>query len=378
MSITIATNVPALKAQRYLNQSSQLLNQSLERLASGRRINSAKDDAAGLQLSNRLTTQIRGLDVAIKNGNDGLSILQTAEGAMSESSTIMQRMRDLSLQAANGSNSDGDRQALQQEVFELNKELNRIAETTSFAGKRLLNGQYGSASFQIGAGAGEALSVKLASMRSDTLAMTSVVATSELSLGSDWRVDSSNNQLEIELLTDLSGGTKSYSLSLKAGDDIEQVATYINGQVPEISASIDQNGHLQITRTANEGAGAMTLRGSFIGELGSAIWQEESVNDIDISSVGGAQRAISILDNAMKHVDEQRAYLGANQNRIEHALSNLANTQENLSASNSRILDTDYAKETAQMVKQQILQQVSASILAQAKNTPNLALSLLS
>ncbi len=370
--------MPALKAQRYLNQSSQLLNQSLERLASGRRINSAKDDAAGLQLSNRLTTQIRGLDVAIKNGNDGLSILQTAEGAMSESSTIMQRMRDLSLQAANGSNSDGDRQALQQEVFELNKELNRIAETTSFAGKRLLNGQYGSASFQIGAGAGEALSVKLASMRSDTLAMTSVVATSELSLGSDWRVDSSNNQLEIELLTDLSGGTKSYSLSLKAGDDIEQVATYINGQVPEISASIDQNGHLQITRTANEGAGAMTLRGSFIGELGSAIWQEESVNDIDISSVGGAQRAISILDNAMKHVDEQRAYLGANQNRIEHALSNLANTQENLSASNSRILDTDYAKETAQMVKQQILQQVSASILAQAKNTPNLALSLLS
>jgi flagellin len=377
MSITIATNVPALKAQRSLNQSTQLLNQSLERLASGHRINGAKDDAAGLQISNRLTSQIRGIDVAMRNGNDSLSIMQTAEGAMQESTNILQRMRDLSLQSSNGSNSSAEREALQQEVAALDDELNRIAETTSFGGQRLLNGSFGTSSFQIGASAGEAVAVTLMDMRSDAFGMSSAVHTANLPVGSGWRVDASNQDLTLNWQDNL-GQNQSLSLALKQGDDLEQVVTYINGQTDEVSASVDEQGHLQLVRATVKGAGALTISGSFATEIGGLSTQVSSIKQMDISSVGGAQSAVSMIDSALEYVDSQRAYLGANQNRIEHALNNLSNTQENLSASNSRILDTDYAKETTAMLKQQILQQVSTTILAQAKQTPNLALTLLS
>ncbi|MEF1187326.1 flagellin, partial [Vibrio sinaloensis] len=151
MAITVNTNVSAMTAQRHLTNATDLLNQSLERLASGSRINSAKDDAAGLQISNRLETQMSGLDVAVRNANDGISITQTAEGAMNETTNILQRMRDLSLQSSNGSNSQAERTALQEEMAALNDELNRIAETTSFGGRKLLNGSFASSSLQIGA-----------------------------------------------------------------------------------------------------------------------------------------------------------------------------------------------------------------------------------
>ncbi len=171
MSITVNTNVAAMTAQRHLGTATDMLNQSLERLSSGSRINSAKDDAAGLQISNRLESQMRGLDVAVRNANDGISIMQTAEGAMQESTNLLQRMRDLSLQSANGSNSKAERVALQEEMTALNAELNRIAETTSFGGRKLLNGSFGESSFQIGASSGEAVQVSLLNMRSDTLDM---------------------------------------------------------------------------------------------------------------------------------------------------------------------------------------------------------------
>nr|NAX43901.1 flagellin [Vibrio sp. V25_P4S6T154] len=171
MAITVNTNVSALIAQRHLGSASEMLNQSLERLASGKRINRAKDDAAGLQISNRLESQMRGLDVAVRNANDGISIMQTAEGAMQETTSLLQRMRDLSLQSANGANSKADRQALQEEMSALNDELNRIAETTSFGGRKLLNGSFGQSSFQIGASSGEAVQVSLKNMRSDSLDM---------------------------------------------------------------------------------------------------------------------------------------------------------------------------------------------------------------
>ncbi|MCP3700667.1 MAG: flagellin, partial [Aliivibrio sp.] len=161
MTVTVNTNVSAMTAQRYLNQATEHLNQSMERLSSGSRINSAKDDAAGLQISNRLKSQMSGLDVAVRNANDGISIAQTAEGAMNESTNILQRMRDLALQSSNGSNSLQDRQAIQEEADALNDELNRIAETTSFGGRRLLNGQFGTSTFQIGANAGEAVQLTL-------------------------------------------------------------------------------------------------------------------------------------------------------------------------------------------------------------------------
>lgn len=376
MAITVNTNISALVAQRHLTNATDMLNQSMERLSSGKRINSAKDDAAGLQISNRLQAQMRGLDVAVRNANDGISIMQTAEGAMNEVTNIMQRMRDLSLQSANGSNSNAERMALQEEVSALNDELNRIAETTSFGGRKLLNGTFGKSAFQIGAASGEAVQVELKSMRTDGLDMGGFSYISRGRAGSDWKVKSDSNELTISFVNRL-GETEQVHISAQAGDDIETLATYINGQTDKVSASVNEDGQLQIFMAGKETSGTISFSGDLANELGLELKGYQAVDSIDVTSVGGAQQAVAVLDTAMKYVDSHRAELGAYQNRFNHAINNLDNIHENVAASNSRILDTDYAKETTQMVKQQILQQVSTSILAQAKQAPNLVLSLL-
>ena len=376
MAITVNTNVSALVAQRNLSNASNMLNQSLERLASGNRINSAKDDAAGLQISNRLEAQMSGIDVAVRNANDGISIMQTAEGAMNETTNIMQRMRDLSLQSANGSNSKSERIAIQEEITALNDELNRIAETTSFGGKKLLNGSFGNTAFQIGGSSGEAVQVGLKSMRTDGIDMGGFSYVANGMADKSWAVSSGNTKFNMSF-TDRFGQSQSISINAKAGDDIEQLATYINGQTDQVSASVNEDGQLQIYMAGEQTSGTISFSGSLADELSMSSGRYESVNDIDVTSAGGAQRAVSILDTAMKYVDSHRSELGAMQNRFDHAINNLQNVHENLATSNSRIKDTDYAKETTQMIKQQILQQVSTSILAQAKQAPNLALTLL-
>ncbi|HCG7402752.1 TPA: flagellin [Vibrio parahaemolyticus] len=376
MAITVNTNVAALVAQRHLTSATDMLNQSMERLSSGKRINSAKDDAAGLQISNRLQSQMRGLDVAVRNANDGISIMQTAEGAMNEVTNIMQRMRDLSLQSANGSNSQAERTALQEEVTALNDELNRIAETTSFGGRKLLNGTFGKSSFQIGAASGEAVQIELKSMRTDGLDMGGFSYVAQGHADSDWQVKENANDLTMSF-TNRSGETEKIQINAKAGDDIEELATYINGQTDKVTASVNEKGQLQIFMAGEETAGTISFSGDLASELGMSLKGYDAVNNLNITTVGGAQQAVAVLDTAMKFVDSQRAELGAYQNRFNHAINNLDNIHENLAASNSRIQDTDYAKETTQMVKQQILQQVSTTILAQAKQAPNLALTLL-
>ncbi|NWJ67410.1 flagellin [Vibrio parahaemolyticus] len=376
MAITVNTNVAALVAQRHLTSATDMLNQSMERLSSGKRINSAKDDAAGLQISNRLQSQMRGLDVAVRNANDGISIMQTAEGAMNEVTNIMQRMRDLSLQSANGSNSQAERTALQEEVTALNDELNRIAETTSFGGRKLLNGTFGKSSFQIGAASGEAVQIELKSMRTDGLDMGGFSYVAQGRADSDWQVKENANDLTMSF-TNRSGETEKIQINAKAGDDIEELATYINGQTDKVTASVNEKGQLQIFMAGEETAGTISFSGDLASELGMSLKGYDAVNNLNITTVGGAQQAVAVLDTAMKFVDSQRAELGAYQNRFNHAINNLDNIHENLAASNSRIQDTDYAKETTQMVKQQILQQVSTTILAQAKQAPNLALTLL-
>ena len=375
MAITVNTNVSALVAQRNLSNASNMLNQSLERLASGNRINSAKDDAAGLQISNRLEAQMSGIDVAVRNANDGISIMQTAEGAMNETTNIMQRMRDLSLQSANGSNSKSERIAIQEEITALNDELNRIAETTSFGGKKLLNGSFGNTAFQIGGSSGEAVQVGLKSMRTDGIDMGGFSYVANGMADKSWAVSSGNTEFNMSF-TDRFGQSQSISINAKAGDDIEQLATYINGQTDQVSASVNEDGQLQIYMAGEQTSGTISFSGSLADELSMSSGRYESVNDIDVTSAGGAQRAVSILDTAMKYVDSHRSELGAMQNRFDHAINNLQNVHENLATSNSRIKDTDYAKETTQMLKQQILQQVSTTILAQAKQAPNLALTL--
>lgn len=376
MSITVNTNVSAMTAQRYLNSATDGVNQSMERLSSGFKINSAKDDAAGLQISNRLTSQSRGLDVAVRNANDGISIAQTAEGAMNESTNILQRMRDLSLQSSNGSNTTADREAIQQEVGALNDELNRIAETTSFGGSRLLNGQFGTKSFQIGADSGEAVMLNLNNMRSDAASMGGTSYKAETQLDAGWAVNAENSELTVSFLNK-AGEEKELTINAKAGDDIEQVATYINGQTDSINASVSEKGELQIVTSNDKVQGEVSFGGSLAGELKMGQAQEETVKSIDVTTVGGSQKAVAILDAAMQFVDSNRADLGAFQNRFNHAISNLDNINENVSASNSRIKDVDFAKETTEMTKAQILQQASSSILAQAKQAPNAALGLL-
>ncbi len=376
MAITVNTNVAALVAQRHLANATDMLNQSLERLSSGKRINSAKDDAAGLQISNRLQSQMRGLDIAVRNANDGISIMQTAEGAMNETTNILQRMRDLSLQSANGSNSHAERTALQEEMTALNDELNRIAETTSFGGRKLLNGSFGSAAFQIGAASGEAVQVQLKSMRSDGIDMGGFSYIANERASSDWQVKEGENALSMSF-TNRFGETETIQINAKVGDDIEELATYINGQTDKVTASVNEEGQLQLFMAGEETSGTLSFSGDLASELGLQLKGYDAVDNIDITSVGGAQQAVAVLDTAMKYVDSHRAELGAYQNRFSHAINNLDNIHENLATSNSRIQDTDYAKETTRMVKQQILQQVSTSILAQAKKGPNLALTLL-
>ncbi|MGF1881376.1 flagellin [Vibrio splendidus] len=376
MAITVNTNVSALVAQRNLSNANNMLNQSLERLASGSRINSAKDDAAGLQISNRLEAQMSGIDVAVRNANDGISIMQTAEGAMNETTNIMQRMRDLSLQASNGSNSQSERTAIQEEVTALNDELNRIAETTSFGGKKLLNGSFGSSSFQIGGSSGEAVQIGLKNMRTDDINMGGFSYVGNGMASDSWAVKSNQNDMTMSF-TDRFGQPQEITINAKEGDDIEELATYINGQTDLVSASVNDEGQLQIYMSGEDTAGTISFSGSLASELSMSAGYYESVDDINVTDVGGAQRAVSILDTAMKYVDSHRSELGAMQNRFDHAINNLENVHENLATSNSRIKDTDYAKETTQMLKQQILQQVSTTILAQAKQAPNLALTLL-
>ncbi|KOO07040.1 flagellin [Vibrio hepatarius] len=376
MAINVNTNVSAMTAQRHLNGAAEGMQKSMERLSSGYKINSARDDAAGLQISNRLTSQSRGLDMAVKNANDGISIAQTAEGAMNETTNILQRMRDLALQSSNGSNSRSERVAIQEEVTALNDELNRIAETTSFGGNKLLNGNFGSKSFQIGASSGEAVQLTMKNMRSDTTDMGGKAYVAASGQAADWTVSAGSTDLTLDY-TDVHGEVKSLTINAKEGDDIEQLATYINGQNDDVKASVGEDGKLQLFAASNKVATDVTIGGALGTEIGFGAAEDRTVADIDVSTVSGSQMAVSIIDGALKNVDSQRAELGAFQNRFGHAINNLDNINENVNASRSRIQDTDFAKETTAMTKSQILQQASTSILAQAKQSPSAALSLL-
>lgn len=379
MAVNVNTNVSAMTAQRYLNSASAAQQTSMERLSSGFKINSAKDDAAGLQISNRLQVQSRGLGVAVRNANDGISIAQTSEGAMNETTTILQRMRDLSLQSANGSNSLSERTAIQEEITALNDELNRIAETTSFGGNKLLNGTFGTKAFQIGADSGEAVMFTLNNMRSDNKFMGGGTYAAGEAKGKDWAVEDTKNELILDI-KDLNGVVEQVKIEAKAGDDIEEVATYINGQTDKVKASVAEGGVLQLFTDNNKvtDAEAIGISGSLATELNLTNARKAvTVDTIDVKTVGGAQESVAIVDAALRFVDSHRAELGAFQNRFGHAISNLENIDENVNASKSRIKDTDFAKETTALTKAQILTQASSSVLAQAKQAPNSALGLL-
>ncbi|MUT72940.1 flagellin [Stutzerimonas frequens] len=476
MALTVNTNIASLNTQRNLQSSSNALATSMQRLSTGSRINSAKDDAAGLQISNRMTSQINGLGVAVRNANDGISIAQTAEGALQQSTNLLQRMRDLALQSANGSNSDADRQALQSEVTQLQDELTRIAETTTFGGRKILDGSFGTTAFQVGSNAYETIDVTL----NDSSA--SALGAYKLSGGTSFGVTAASDA------ADLLDGTEDFTISqagdsaaidVAAGDSAEQVAAKINQTSLNVTARAETRAIIDtyVTPTA---AGSLTLNNIDLGTLAagsslkdfasyindkasqtgitatlsadktkielkgakgqdisfsaasgtalsfsvgnanqdyssktnaitvstagtatglvkgeltlvssesfSAVGSAEtfntaasltSISSVDVSTYKGAQDAIDVIDGALGAIDSQRAALGAVQNRFDNTIANLQSISENVSAARGRIQDTDFAAETANLSKNQILQQAGTAILAQAKQLPQAVLSLL-
>lgn len=531
MALTVNTNIPSLNTQRNINNTSNSLATSMQRLSTGSRINSAKDDAAGLQISNKMTSQINGLNVAVRNANDGISMAQTAEGALQQTTSILQRMRDLALQSANGSNGDTERKALNGEVVQLKNELDRIATTTRFGSKTLFDGEL-KENIQVGANANETINVSIASFRTVDLGTTAFreATAAKLSAASGVNSLSINNTVtdavpaeagsaselvgsaasatdfsstnavtftvslggvnkEITLdsnLTDAAGvqsaidaalndgsgtgldgkitvaesggvitltqdadadgnfeggqitlsgqtntvfgtttagtegvetteevpassGNNQFGISIDGGavqtieiaagsyDSLEALADNINQKFAanetlkgEVRATVD-NGKLQFVRSdkgvdgtvtvsaveGNTGLAGLGFADAARAEGTDAGNSDSSVEKIDISTVEGAQAAIATLDAALSEVDTTRANMGAVQNRFESTISNLLNVAENTSASRGRIMDTDFAAETANLSKNQILQQAGTAILAQAKQLPQAVLSLL-
>jgi flagellin len=531
MALTVNTNVASLNTQRNLSSSTKGLDSSLQRLSTGFRINSAKDDAAGLQISNRLTSQINGLNVAVRNSNDGISLSQTAEGALQQSTSILQRMRDLALQSANGSNGASERAALQAEVGQLKQELSRIAETTTFGGRKILDGTFGSQSFQVGANAFETISVSVGAATSSRIGVNrfgsglqnsasltaaqsgiAAVSVSDFAAGVATNVGYASSPATTAGLT-LVGKLGDASVALTSGSSARQVAAAINNVTEStgvtaaartgvrleaftgtstnaetisfnlygsnnglqadgvaisatitdwtdlsgladainketgttgVSARVTREGGIELTSDRGDdimltgitsssgipsviGFSAQTL--AFTGDNGTGVDESDevggpllvgganpvgfvavgqlrlespdtfevrnfntidgavqpnsvfsaldSVAEVDVGTAIDAQNALGIISGAISNIDSQRAQLGAVQNRFENTISNLQNISENASAARSRIRDTDYAAETSELTKNQILQQAGTAILAQANQLPQAVLSLL-
>jgi flagellin len=517
MPMTINTNVASLNAQRFLGQSQGMLGTSLSRLSSGLRINSAADDAAGLAISGRMSAQIRGLNQAVRNANDGISLSQTAEGALTETTAMLQRMRELAVQSMNDTNSASDRANLQKEVAQLRLEINRIAENTQFNGKNLLDGTFNRQRFQVGANDGQELSLNIASAKAqslglstgtyvttgnmtdaatvgsnnslqtivnataDSFTITGALGTETIALTDNWsayqiadRVNSSATdtgvtasartyaKLGAASVTHASNGTMIFTIQGKdgtageksvSGTSITDVIASINEHTSDTGIYAYLDGTSDIMLFSSEGytigvedldfgsvtAATATLQGmdytgaqttgsaatlydtdysnsvsdsSFVG--GSVIFETtmnngyftisagtgtgdatqlfnvgaaaanvlsfattNTVENLDISTRDGARTAIGTVDGALDYIANIRADLGAVQNRFESTIANLQNVSENLSASRSRILDADFASETADMTKSQILIQSGVAMLAQANQLPQQVLSLL-
>ncbi|MFS2004240.1 flagellin [Duganella sp. CT11-25] len=524
MAQVINTNIASLNSQRNLTTSQANLSTSLQRLSSGLRINSAKDDAAGLAISERFTSQIRGNTTAARNANDGISLAQTAEGGLSTAGDLLQRIRELAVQSANGTNSDSDRKSIQGEVSALSQELDRVANTTQFNGQNVLDGSLTSAQFQVGANSGQTINVGVQSARATDIGNNTSTSAYGGTVISE-AIAGNKNNVGAETLTLNSGSGVTTNIDVKANDSAKVIASAINGQssssgvtasatttatlsgltdgsyqfalrgansvandkeskavtiaaqvkggdlsslaqainaqsgTTNISAAIKTNAagtgkeivltnnagddiQVQNTNTAaddaldtagirgadkpasgstaaviptpitigaggaadtvdnsgptpvvNAGVGASVTVGGHLdfssdngfslSSTGTSIVAAtvasslQSVAKLDVSSVAGSNAALKTIDSALNQINSNRASLGAIQNRFASTISNLNTTTENLSASRSRIQDTDFAAETASLTRGQILQQAGTAILAQANSLPNGVLSLL-
>ena len=488
MTLSINTNINSLTAQRNLTGSQVSLATSIQRLSSGLRINSAKDDAAGLAISERLNSQVRGLNQAVRNANDGISLAQTAEGALKASSDILQRIRELAVQSANASNSAGDRQALQSEVGQLTSELDRISQTTSFNGSKLLDGSFGTQQFQVGANANQTITAATANLRTavygnnqlqaaggagvlaaagsnsttaGTLALNGAVGSASITVAvnstakanSDLiNAQTTNTGVTASARTSTSvafASTGAYNLTLQSDNSTTQSISFAvsavntaDGLTAAVSAINDQAAKTGVTASLNAAGTAVVLTNATgndisvgdttVASAGNVTVQKldsagansgasvaltadttaevgtvsgfitldspksfsvavttsnilaasggstlKKVSDLDVTTFDKATDALKTVDSALSFISGARASLGALQSRFDTTISNLQVTSENLSASRSRITDADFAQETANLSRAQILQQAGTAMVAQANQLPQGVLALL-
>ncbi len=391
MSLRINSNIAAMNAYRNLSVTDNAMSKSLEKLSSGFRINRAADDAAGLSISEGMRSQIGGLKQAVRNTQDGINVVQTADGALNESTAILQRMRDLSVQASNDGSLDGNaKDDIQTEMTQLKSELDRIAGTTQFNGKNLLDGNY-SGTFQVGANAGETISVSIGSpgkgMDAAGLGVSGIDVTKAATgsvtathtadaVGTAAVVTTTSGGLDVAgaaLNGSLSEGGKTLDLSSIALDTTQ--ATNGSANVTTIQAALDKTFGAGVVTAAISGTGDLSFTGT--APATGATTADIAAADVTFKQQSGASAAITSIDAAITKVSTTRANLGAYQNRFEHTVNNLNVAVENLSASESQIRDTDMAQEMTNFTKNQILQQAGTAMLAQANHAPQGVLRLL-
>ena len=400
MAMSINTNVVSINAQRNLALSGGSLATSMQRLSSGLRVNSAKDDAAGLAIAERMSTQVRGLAVASRNANDGISLAQTAEGALSKVGDMLQRMRELAVQAGNATNSTSDREALNAELVQLRDEVDRVAKTTSFNGKKVLDGSFTGGVFQVGANSGDNITVgALANTKVDKLGKSMYGTTGVTSLSA---TNVSGAAVTGTITITVKGANNATGISSTLAADSNRTQEEALGQIlAEINAksadtgvtaflekdgskytisyrsTSDTAGTVAVATITVAGASAALNTALTVGTSSITAAAAVGIDKVDIGTQAGAWEALQRIDSALDKVSSARAELGAIQTRFEKSIENIDIQQENISAARGRITDADFAQETANLSRTQILQQAGTAMVAQANQLPQQVLQLL-
>ncbi|MGG3872669.1 flagellin [Brevibacillus laterosporus] len=381
-------NVSALNTHRQLGVNTGASGKNLEKLSSGLRINRAGDDAAGLAISEKMRGQIRGLEMASKNAQDGISLIQTAEGALTETHSILQRMRELAVQASSDTNEGVDRQKLQAEVDELSKEIKRISTDTEFNNQKVLDGSFEDKTFHIGANQGQSIKLSINDMSNTELGVTgyqskeTAVAT-DIKVGNtstdsfkvDLKAITTNNNAEVKETTAKIDKDGNVVVTLKQDKGTAGAAGAIKATKQEVADALKKIG-IEVSVTAGKEADVLTTAAATNTTIAAAT-DKDDTKGVNISTQRAADKAITTINNALNKVSEERSKLGANQNRLEHTINNLGATAENLTAAESRIRDVDMAKEMMDFTKNNILTQAAQAMLAQANQQPQGVLQLL-
>ena len=400
MAMVISTNTASINAQRHLNSSRQDLDVAMERLSSGQRINSAADDAAGLAIRDKMTSQVEGLNQAVRNANDAISFMQSAEGALEETTNILQRMRTLAVQAVNDTNSASDRTNLNDEIGKLQAEITRIGNTSTFNNKNLIDGSMTLSTFQVGHKSGETISVGLSDMRASALGTSTTAAvgdTTEVTFAGT--LAASTNAVKITLTDDantatvinVTGNTTAAAVAtaiaaasqskyeITADGGVISIKSIATGTAASGVADGDFSIAVAYGTTSTHTAAVSTMLNDNVATVTAADGAAAgtAISSISVTDGTVAAAAITALDYALVSVGQERAKLGAFQNRLTHAVNNMTNMSANTAAAKSIIADADYAQESSSLAKNQILQQAGTAMLAQANAQAQSVLSLL-